>query len=118
VVATPDLSTPRGGRSPGIKLDDGNWNPRYVAYANAYSRTPAEQLAHDRHRAPHAKALPFLIYMARRKADFKLEHPEAFGVHGLITDQDKYTLWLFRAAEVFVGRSEVSRIFENEEPLP
>ena len=42
---------------------DGNWNPRFVAYASAHGRTPEAMLEHDTEAWPGGKMCGFILWI-------------------------------------------------------
>lgn len=80
------------------------WNPRYLCYATAHSRTPEEQRAHDREAWPGGCAAGFILWNGERLREFERENPSAFfkrwgGPTNALVDHDAYDAWLARWAE-------------------
>jgi len=69
-------------------------NPRYVAYAKAHGRSPANQLATDRKKYPGGCMCGFLVWMNRQRQKFGAEYPECVGFGGKILNQDAWTEFL------------------------
>ena len=55
------------------------WNPRYVAYAGYFGRTPEAQQKFDREvNWPASPATGFILWISERKQEFKKQNPKAF----------------------------------------
>lgn len=81
------------------------YNVRYVYYANAHGKSPQDMMAHDTKKYPGGCMTGFLLWMACRKREFSVAHPEAMyfeageTVSGRIKDQVKWTEFLEKAAK-------------------
>jgi hypothetical protein len=54
------------------------WNPRYVCYAKAHGNTPEQQMEQDRTLWPGGLMCGFILWIDKRKAEFREVQPEAF----------------------------------------
>lgn len=51
-----------------------NWNPRYVAYAKAHHKSPAEMLAHDEYEWPGGCMAGFMDWLGEQWDTFEDAH--------------------------------------------
>ena len=71
-----------------------DFNPRYVAYAQAHGNTPQEQQDADAARWPGGCMTGYILWIDERLREFRAERPEAF-CYGGLCDHDGFTDWLF-----------------------
>jgi hypothetical protein len=69
------------------------WNPRYVAYAADFDKTPEERLETDAVEWPGGKMTGFILWMKERIGEFKHISPKAF-IGDWLSDQDTFDAWL------------------------
>ena len=77
-------------------------NPRYVCYARAHNRTPAEQLAQDKLDWPGGCMAGFMLWMSARWVEFwNLHEPALRALSGQIDravwraeNADAFDVWL------------------------
>lgn len=75
------------------------WNPRFVAYAAMYGRTPEEQLAHDRGKFPGGCMAGFIAMMHTLWAKWDQVHGHPSNHVRTEAEHRDFTAWLFKIAE-------------------
>ncbi|MFN9114348.1 MAG: hypothetical protein ACK5XN_30160 [Bacteroidota bacterium] len=70
-----------------------NWNPRYLAYCNAYGHTPQTQVAIDRASWPGGCMAGFILWNRSKIVSFSRVRPRAFFM-GQLSDHKAYDNWL------------------------
>ncbi len=94
-----------------------DWNPRFVNYARAHGRGPAEQLAHDRQQYVGGSMAGFIIWNSQRLGDARKAIPGAFMAGGALADHPAYDAWLTAWVDSRLGAAmevlrEAVRLFE------
>lgn len=69
--------------------DEPKYNPRYVAYASEYGRSPEQQLEHDREAWPGGLMCGFILWSNERLTEYAKINPAAFFV-GILTPWDRH----------------------------
>ena len=69
------------------------YQPRYVAYATAHSKTPDDMLAIDTQAYPGGCMTGFLIWIGKQLAKARKEHPNWF-LNSTLVNHAEYDSWL------------------------
>lgn len=70
------------------------WNPRYVAYAEAAGRSPEAQIDWDRERWPGGYVTGFVLWIRKRWAEFNTEKGLPVDYPSSIYSQQEFNEWL------------------------
>lgn len=74
-----------------MKID----NPRYLAYCKNQKLSPENCLKRDEKRWPGGVMCGYILWMDKKKSEFRKKHPEGMYDYWLISDQDLFTKFLY-----------------------